>query len=135
MEDFEEVEHTADWAFRVRGSDLKQLFVNAASAMFELQARQPLPPAEAVEREVEVRGFDPETLLVNWLNELLYLQEKYGEIYRKFDVQEISNTQLRARVRGQRSPGALRMIKAVTFHGLEIKRLAEDWEATVVVDV
>ena len=135
MEDFEEVEHTADWAFRARGSDLKQLFANAASAMFELPARLPLPQAETVEREVEVRGFDPETLLVNWLNELLYLQEKYGEIYRKFDVQEISDTQLRARVGGQRFAGALRIIKAATFHGLEIKRAGEGWEATVVVDV
>src|SRR5512146_987235 len=121
MEHFEEVEHTADWAFRARGSDLKQLFANAASAMFELQARQTLPPAETVEREVEVRGFDPETLLVNWLNELLYLQEKHGETYTKFDIQEISETALRARLRGRVSTRVTRMIKAVTFHGLEIK--------------
>ena len=89
MEDFEEVEHTADWAFRARGSDLKQLFASAASAMFELQARPPLPPAETVEREVAVRGFDRETLLVNWMNELLYLQESTerptaNSIFRKF---------------------------------------------------
>ena len=135
MAGFEEVEHTADWAFRARGADLKQLFANAAGAMFALQVRAPLPLAEEVERQVEVTGFDRETLLVNWLNELLYLQEKYGEIYRQFDVQEISNTHLRANVRGQRSPGTMRMIKAVTFHGLEIKRVAGGWEATVVVDV
>ncbi len=135
MKRFEEVEHTGDWAFRARGVDLKQLFANAAGAMFELQLRLPPPPAEAVERQVEVTGFDRETLLVNWLNELLYLQEKYGEIYREFDLQEISDTRLRARLRGQRSAGAARVIKAVTFHGLEIKRVAEGWEATVVVDV
>jgi SHS2 domain-containing protein len=135
MEGFEEVEHTADWAFRARGADLMRLFANAAGAMFELQERPPLPLAEEVERQVEVTGFDRETLLVNWLNELLYLQERHGEIYREFDLQEISDTRLRARLRGQRSPGVARVIKAVTFHGLEIKRLAEGWEATVVVDV
>ncbi len=135
MKGFEEVEHTADWAFRVRGQDLKQLFANAADAMFALQLRPPPPPAQEVERQVEVTGLDRETLLVNWLNELLYLQEKHGEIYREFDLQEISDTRLRAHLRGQRSPGAARMIKAVTFHGLEIKRVAEGWEATVVVDV
>ncbi len=135
MEGFEEVEHTADWAFRARGADLMQLFANAARAMFELQLRTPLPLAEEVERQVEVAGFDRETLLVNWLNEILYLQEKYGEIYREFELQEISDTRLRARLRGQRSPGVARMIKAVTFHGLKIKRAAEGWEATVVVDV
>ena len=134
MQGFEEVEHTADWAFRARGADLQQLFANAASAVFELQGRPPLPPAEAVERQVEVTGFDRETLLVNWLNELLYLQEKHGETYNHFEVQEISERQLRARIRGRRAGGP-RMIKAVTFHGLEITRVAGGWEATVVVDV
>jgi SHS2 domain-containing protein len=135
MQGFEEVEHTADWAFRARGADLPQLFASAARAMFELQARQLLPGGEVVEREVEVQGFDRETLLVNWLNELLYLQEKHGETYNEFNIGEISETRLRARIRGRRSPSATRMIKAVTFHGLEIKPTAEGWEATVVVDV
>jgi SHS2 domain-containing protein len=134
MQGFEEVEHTADWAFRARGADLQQLFASAARAMFELQARGQLPAAEAVERDVEVQGFDRETLLVNWLNELLYLQEKHGETYSEFNIGEISETRLRARIRGRRSPAA-RMIKAVTFHGLEIKRTLDGWEATVVVDV
>jgi protein archease len=135
MQGFEEVEHTADWAFRVRGADLTQLFASAARAMFDLQARDQLPAVEEIERDVEVQGFDRESLLVNWLNELLYLQEKHGETYSEFKVSEVSETGLRARIRGRRSPGATRMIKAVTFHGLEIKRTGEGWEATVVVDV
>jgi protein archease len=135
MQGFEEVEHTADWAFRVNGADLRQLFASAARAMFELQARQLLPGGQAVGREVEVQGFDRETLLVNWLNELLYLQEKHGESYSEFEIQELSETRLRACIRGWHSPGAGRMIKAVTFHGLEIKPTAEGWETTVVVDV
>ncbi len=135
MQGFEEVEHTADWAFRARGADLQQLFAGAARAMFELQARQELSAAEAIEREVEVQGFDRETLLVNWLNELLYLQETHGETYSEFNISEISETRLRARIGGRHAPGATRMIKAVTFHGLQIKRTADGWEATVVVDV
>jgi SHS2 domain-containing protein len=135
MQGFEEVEHTADWAFRARGADLQQLFDGAARAMFDLQSRDAFAGADAVEREVEVQGFDRETLLVNWLNELLYLQEKHGETYSEFNISEISESGLRARIRGRRSPGAARMIKAVTFHGLEIKHTAEGWEATVVVDV
>lgn len=134
MKGLEEVEHTADWAFRARGADLQQLFASAARAMFDLQARGHLTGAGAVEREVEVQGFDRETLLVNWLNELLYLQERHGETYSEFNIGEISEKPLQAHIRGRRSPGATRMIKAVTFHGLEIKRAAEGWEATVVVD-
>lgn len=134
MEGFEEVEHAADWAFHARGADLKQLFANAARALFELQAGEP-PPSAGVERQVKVQGFDRETLLVNWLNELLYLQEQHGETYSEFQFQEIVDTRLQARIRGRSSAGAGRRIKAVTFHGLQIRRTAEGWEATVVVDV
>lgn|SRR5512146_386766 len=136
MNSFEEVEHTADWAFRARGATPAELFENAARAMFALQAGGPWPArAEGEARSVEVQGFDRETLLVNWLNELLYLQEKRGETYGDFKVQAISETRLRAQVRGRPGQNAARMIKAVTFHGLEIKRTPDGWEATVVVDV
>jgi SHS2 domain-containing protein len=73
MSKLTELEHTADRAFLVRGDDLRELFANAADALFRLQ-RQPAGRASDIIRQVEVEGFDRETLLVNWLNEILYLQ-------------------------------------------------------------
>ena len=134
MQAFEEVEHTADWAFRAHGRDLAQLFANAAHGMFELQggAAEGETP---VAREIAVSGTDRETLLVNWLNELLYLQETQQESYSRFDILEISDTHLRASVHGCSHWPQGRMIKAVTFHNLEVKPSATGWEATIVVDV
>lgn len=131
---FEEVEHTADRAFRAFGHDLRELFVHAAQAMFDLQGESGRGRA-TVTRDVSVAGLDRETLLVNWLNELLYLQEVHGESYSRLDIQEISETHLRARVHGRRQPGARRLIKAVTFHNLKVKPSARGWQATLVVDV
>ncbi len=130
---FEEIEHTADWAFRARGGDVRELFVNAACGMFHLQGGRSGP--EPAMREVAVEGFDRETLLINWLNELLFLQEEYGESYQRFEFLEFSEGRLRARVYGGRHGEADKLIKAATFHKLEIKQTAQGWEATIVVDV
>jgi SHS2 domain-containing protein len=130
---FREVEHTADRAFTVRGRDLAELFVLAARAICAIQG-QP-DTQETVSREVEVSGVDRETLLVNWLNEILYLQDVHKESYSRFQVAVISDTFLRASLHGEPDASIRRSIKAVTFHGLKIEHLPDCWEATIVVDV
>jgi SHS2 domain-containing protein len=131
---FREVEHTADRAFTVRGRDLPELFAHAASALRTIQG-QPAGTREIIRREIEVSGSDLETLLVNWLNEILYLQDVHKESYARFDLVAISDTFLRAILHGEPNPVLRRIIKAVTFHNLKVERLQDGWEATVVVDV
>ena len=134
MADFEEIEHTADWAFRARGRDLAQLLENAAQAMTafgQTQARA----EPSVTREVEVHGVDRETLLVNWLNEILYLEQTRGEVYDRFQVLEVGGTHLRAKLYGRSSADTGSHIKAATFHNLEVRQTPEGFEATVVLDV
>jgi len=129
-----EVEHTADRAFAVRGRDLAELFAHAAQALGVIQG-QAAETQETVDREVEVSGVDRETLLVNWLNEILYLEDVHQESYSRFQVAAISETFLRACLHGRPNASSRRTIKAVTFHGLKIEQLTEGWEATLVVDV
>lgn len=133
MKAFEEIEHTADLAFCAYGRDAAELFANAARGMFTLEGGG-LPPPQR-ERQVAVEGVDRESLLVNWLNELLYLQERHGEVYSEFKIEEISATNLRARVGGGAREEMRRRIKAVTFHDLQVKQTAEGWQATLVLDV
>ena len=138
MAGFQETEHTADWAFSVQGRDLRELFVQAAQAMFQLQGQPSNAQSNAQlshVRDVQVDGFDRETLLVNWLNELLYLQEMNNETYANLEIREISDTHLTARLHGQSGQPNRRLIKAVTFHGLKVEQNDGGWRATVIVDV
>ncbi len=133
MKRFEEIDHTADWAFRAYGRDLKELFENAAAALFALEGAVERP-AE-VTREVQVQGIDYESLLVNWLGELLYLQETRHETYHRFSVHRLSPTELSARVEGASSGPLNKFVKAITYHDLHVEQTPEGWVATVVVDV
>ncbi len=130
---YEEVEHAADWSFRVRGHDLPELFANAARALSAMEG--PSTNEGTVTREVQVEGMDRESLLVNWLNELLHLSHTRREAYDGFGFLEIDDTHLHARIQGRPAADARRLIKAVTFHDLEVKQTGEGWEATLVLDV
>jgi SHS2 domain-containing protein len=88
-----------------------------------------------VERYVEVSGSDQETLLVNWLNELLYLSERFQERYDGFEILDLTDERLRARLCGTQREATAPLVKAVTFHNLAIKREGAEWIATLVVDV
>jgi len=133
MASFQEIEHTADWAFQVRGRDFSELLKNAALGIAELE-KWPGISGREVTRHVQVVGNDRESLLVNWLNELLYLHEKHGEAYFVIEFIEATDTHLRARIRGHKSAAPNRKIKAVTFHNIQIERNG-GWNATIVVDV
>ena len=131
---FEEIEHTADLAIRAYGRDMSELFANAAHGMFALMvehsAEEPI-----CEREVSLEGMDQESLLVDWLNELIYLHEVEGETYSQFDIETLSPTQLKAHVTGGPTKSKTKAIKAATFHELAIEEMADGLVATIVFDV
>ncbi|MDR5694270.1 MAG: archease [Armatimonadota bacterium] len=134
---FEVFDHTADIGIIAYGSDLPELFANAARGMFSLLLDlDTVVPRE--ERVVEVEGIDLEGLLVSWLNELLYLYTAEGLALSRFDILELSNSRLRARVRGERADPSRHHphldIKAATYHQLEIKG-NDTWRARIIFDI
>lgn len=132
---FEEVEHTADWALRVRGRDWPEFLVNAAYGMASLLVVEPAAIPLEVERQVELDAFDGESLLVNWLGELAYWAEAESLVFHQFDLARVTPTHLQAVVRGGYVPTLQKHIKAVTYHNLEIVTTNEGFEATIVFDV
>ncbi len=134
MKRFEEIEHTADLAMRAYGRDMKELFVNAAYGMFSLMADlEGLTPT--VTREVRLEAPDQEALLVDWLNELLYLNEVEEEVYCSFEIHSLSPTEISATVGGDKAGEVTKVIKAATFHDLEITRTEDGYIATITFDV
>jgi SHS2 domain-containing protein len=134
MKRFEEIPHTADWSFRAFGGDLNELFENAAHAIFTLEGAG-VGEGTEIAREIQVTGIDHESLLVNWLSELLYLQESHREVYQHFHIEKLTPTELRAHIQGTPFQRLDKIIKAVTYHNLTIDQTANGWEAVVVVDV
>ncbi len=130
----EEIEHTADWAIRVRGRDLEELFKNAALGMAMLMAD--VNGIElSVEKRLELEEFDTETLLVSWLSELLWLNEDSDATFVRYEIKKLTPTHIKATVWGGFTPSQWKHIKAVTFHDLNIIATDDGLEVTLVFDV
>lgn len=152
--EFHEIEHTADWALRVRGASPAALFAAAARGMFSLL--HDLSEVDITQHvEIELVAHDPETLLIDWLNELLYEAEERGVIFTDVAIDsldvaietpqsgrgnEVSGgddggvARLRATVRG--GPAHLdKCIKAATFSSLRIEHDAQGYHVEIVFDV
>lgn len=135
---FEELAHTAEIGVRLWAPTPAALFACAAHAIFALAGALPaVPDAEAIDqRTVELTAIDAESLLVDWLNELVYLYETSGLAWNDATLEEWAPTALRAVVCGRRVTGAPRLhVKAVTYHGLTLRAQPEGWTATVYFDI
>ena len=131
---YEEIEHTADLALRAHGATLRELFTNAAKGMFHLIGDCPLEPSSG-RYSVQLESPDAETLLIDWMNELLFLAEIHERILGGFDLVHIDETHLHARVSGAPPARILASIKAATFHNLAIQRDEGGYTVTIVFDV
>ncbi len=132
---FCELAHSADLALRVRGRDLSSLYLNAARGLSHLLQAIPVEPlAEPVDVCLSLQADDMETLMVDWLDEILYLTEREGRCWQVQSLNVERPPGLRAHVRcvGDRLPQ--RAIKAVTYAGLSIVESAAGFETVIVLD-
>jgi SHS2 domain-containing protein len=130
---FEELEHTADWAMRAWAADLPGLFVECARGMYTLSGIE-VGLGERVQRRVELEAPDRETLLVDFLGELLFLAEDDGQAFDQLDIQ-LNGTKLVAQLTGGPVAAIRKEIKAVTYHGMSIKQEGGQYSVEVVFDV
>ncbi|MFC1900730.1 archease [Chloroflexota bacterium] len=135
--EFEILEHTADIGIIAYGSNINEAFVNAAKGMFSLITE--LGDVEETEqREIEIEATDPESLLVAWLNELIFLFDTENLLFKRFNITQLTDTRLKAAAYGEKADlsrhSIKRGIKAATYHMLSIEK-NDGVKATVVFDV
>jgi SHS2 domain-containing protein len=135
---FEILEHTADIGVRARGPSLAALFENAAAGLLEV-AYDPQAVGARDSRPLAAEAADRESLLLNWLQEVLWLVDGEGWLPRRVEVHQISETRVTGTAHGEpRDPArhAMRVIvKAVTYHLLSIREERGTWVAEVYLDI
>lgn len=135
---YKQIPHTADLAARVYGKTLEELFENAAFCMFDIMA-DPASALSGVKEEVHAEGPDAESLLVGWLNELLYQFSAQNIIFSEFKITRLSTSSLTAECRGNKVKDIQAVlkneIKAATYHDVKILKREKGYEVTIVFDV
>jgi SHS2 domain-containing protein len=128
-------EHTGEVRLRIEAATLAGIFEQAARALAELMLGDAVGGAPDAEELVRIEAGDREALLVDWINELIFLSETRKRVYTDVTVTSVSDRRLEARVRGV-FPAALRTaVKAATLHDLRIEQGVSGYSATIVLDV
>lgn len=139
MKTYEYIDHTGDLGIRVRGKTLRELFTNAARAMFETVAvLDTVNPVEQVRIDVEAASVAD--LMVAWLDELNFKHEVDEVFFKHVEVEEISETRLSAYAYGEPADFAKHVvyteIKSVTYHQLSLIQSDDgEWTANVIFDL
>lgn len=80
---YEEVDHTADLAMRVWAADFYALLIHAALGMYDLMSAQ-YNPDFPILQTFELTNASQAEVLVDFLNELLFLVEESNQIFDQF---------------------------------------------------
>lgn len=140
---YEYLDHTADIAVRLRAPDLSGLLGAATLALRDILVEAGTVAARGGDRvTIALEAEDEEALLVDYLNELLFL----------FDTRKLLPCDLRVTALPPRRPPRLEAIleverfdpdrhsfktevKAATFHGIEIRKESSGLVVDVVFDL
>ncbi len=132
------IDHTADIAFEVNAENLEKLFEESAKAFYEAFC-DVNKIKNNIEKEIILTSDSVDTLLYNWLNELLFL----------FDVEYFAGKEIRVKIReneefklksvlkgGNLSYENVKLEpKAITLHKFRVERINDSWYAFVIIDI
>ena len=137
------LDHTADVGFKVAEAlALEDLFDESRRALLMTVFEKP-PEKGKKERPVRLSAPDLETLLVRWINELVFFIQDDGFVPVRAEIQvreaDDGGFSLEGRLTGApldlEGYGWQGEIKSATFHGLNVTQASEGWQAQVILDV
>ncbi len=118
---FEYFSHTADVKFRAYGKTIEEQFENAAYAsfnlMFDSKKVKPL-----IKKEIMLNSNKPESMLYDWIDELLFYLDTEGWFLSKVETLKIKGSKLTATVYGDnyKNYDTTGYVKGITYSEMEI---------------
>ena len=136
MKRFQFIEHTADVGLIAYGQSLSEAFANAGYGLFSIIAELKAV-GECESRRFEIIEDDPEGLLFEWLNSLIYYFDVEMLLFSRFDVTYLDDNQLKAICYGEKhDPSRHHLktgVKSATYHMLKVDK--EKNQVQVIFDV
>lgn len=135
---FEILDHTADVGIIAYGADIRELFSNAGLALLNL-ITDPETIEEKSHLKLRVSSNGRDRLLVEWLNELVYVFDAKHLLFKRFDIETLTENELEATCYGERfDPGRHKIkrgVKAATYHMLKLDHRNHGYKAQVILDI
>jgi SHS2 domain-containing protein len=128
----------ADVGVKAWGPTLAAAFAQAGLGVFALMV-EPASVDARESKEVSAQGETAEALLVNWLNECLYVHDIEGFVVSRIEFALFEGKRVHSLLWGEdldltrHRVGTV--VKAATFHELRIGQVDDGWEVRVILDI
>jgi len=133
---FEEIPHTADVKIRARAPTFPALFSDLCAAL--MQVMYGVKRDRKTTREITIAGQDPESLVLDFLSEVLFISEVEGIVFSEAEI-DLADHHLHAILYGEPfDPGKHAggtEVKGISFSGLSVCHDANGYMAEIVFDV
>ena len=135
---YEFFEHTADIGIKANGKTLTTLFIHLAQGLTELLVEDSVLSPRLM-RSVRLLAPHADSLLLVWLQELLFWFSTDRFLPAEYVLDEVTTTSLRGQVYGETFDPSRhvqgREVKAITRHLLEVREQDGWWVGQVIVDI
>jgi SHS2 domain-containing protein len=133
---FEEVPHTADVKIRIHARTLEELFSDACEALMTVMYG---PSRKGImKREIFVTSSDIDSLLLDFLSEILFISDVEGIVFSKAVV-HIAGQNLSAELEGETFSKKMHAkgteVKGISYSGLTVRHDANGYMVDIVFDV
>lgn len=133
---FEELPHTADIKIRARARTLDALFSEVLNSLMQIMYGK--IRSDGVTREIQLESPSRESLLTDFLSEVLFISEVDGLVFSHAEV-TIKKLKLSAVLHGElfdreRHSGGTE-VKGISYTGLRIRKEANGYMVDIVFDV
>jgi len=127
---------TSDVLYEAYGKNLKEVFENAALALFSVICKIDKLKKKKKEK-FEVKAETVEDLMFNWLQSLIAIVDTEQMFFSKFEVTEIDEHHLIANLYGEPIKRELgeTVVKAVTMYKYKFEKTDEGYKVTVSLDI
>lgn len=127
---------TSDVLFEAYGSDLKELFANAAEALFSVICQiDKIKPKQT--EEFEIKGEDLENTMWNWLSGLIAIVDIEQMFFSKFDIEEVDERHVKAKLQGEpiRPEIGETVVKSLTMYKYKLEKDKNKYKVVVSLDI
>ncbi|MBS3065002.1 MAG: archease [DPANN group archaeon] len=132
---------TADITFEATGKNLNELFKNCALALMDTMVDMKSVKSK-FKKPIRLRAKDESTLLINFLNEIVYYKDAESMLISSFKV-DIKKKEDAYLLTAELSGEPLQMgkhllrsdVKAATWHNFKLEKKGANYIAQVVLDI
>ena len=128
--------HPADIKLEIMASCKEDLFKGALEGMAYIIQPDVSKKSSLEKEQIEIHSLDINTLLIDFLNDVLAKSDIYNCIFDRIKIQKLTSNSIKGVIEGKNVEEFSKEIKAATYHELNITQDKKgDWKAIILFDI